>query len=159
MIAWSTTTSTRLIWHENFLAAAVRVPRGGRTLPPHECVRAVKPSALSVWKWSTYLNELNVVVKWLRRRVVQLHESIRLGSLIWLYLWRLFPAPVGGRPTVLHNHSTQLSVAINTTQRVWIAQKIGNNWQFIVCVALVYEVNSTKTFKVRKLRKFSRKLR
>lgn len=70
----------------------------------------------------------------------QLHRApILLGSLIWLYLWRLFLAdrsPVGARPTVLHNHSTQLSVAINTTRLVWIAQKIGNNCRFIIYFSL-----------------------
>lgn len=63
--------------------------------------------------------------------------SFLQSSLIWLYLCRFVSrrAPVGRPPTVLHNHSTQLSVAINTTRRVWIAQKIGNNCQFIVRVA------------------------
>lgn len=57
---------------------------------------------------------------------------------------------VGASPTVLHNHSSQLSVAINTTRRVWIAQKIGNNCQFIFRGAFMRMdlIHFTKMFNV-----------
>lgn len=73
-------------------------------------------------------------------RVGAARSLLVLVSLIWLYLWRLFLAARTRwtQSNALHNHSTQLSVAINTTRRVWIAQKIGNNCQFIVHIPFIH---------------------
>lgn len=57
---------------------------------------------------------------WIIKRKCLFSEAEKLLDIIRI----VCVEPAGVVPTVLHNHSTQLSVEINTSRQVWIAKKI-----------------------------------